>query len=175
MCENERLKETADNEQTNQSIFNIRDYNLNMGYYTDYSGKIRVILDSAGIYNLDRIRVSSMNMELYDTYAQERSSQLMEVKSYDDETVKGDIDLEDKGILFISITKPGNWNAYIDDKRVNKISGANIAFMGVEVPAGKHSIELRYDNRVEKIGIMASLAGLIIGIAVALILRRKSK
>ena len=57
----------------------------------------------------------------------------------------------------------------------DKISGANIAFMGIEVPAGKHSVELSYDNRVEKIGIMASLAGLIIGIAVALIFRRKCK
>lgn len=174
-CENERLKEAADNEQTNQSIYNVRDYNLNMGYYTDYSGKIRVTLDGEGIYSLDNIRISSMNMEIYDTYARERSRQSMKVESYDDKTVKGSIDMEDKGVLFISITKPGNWNVYIDDKKVDKISGANIAFMGVEVPAGKHSIELRYDNRVERIGMMASLAGLIIGIAVALILRRKSK
>lgn len=174
-CENERLKEAADNEQTNQSIFNIRDYNLNMGYYTDYSGKIRVTLDGEGTYKLDRIRVSSMNMEIYDTYAQERSRQLLDVVSYDDQTVEGTVDLEEKGFLFISITKPGNWNVYIDGMLTDKISGANIAFMGIEVPAGKHSVELSYDNRVEKIGIMASLAGLIIGIAVALIFRRKCK
>ena len=74
-----------------------------------------------------------------------------------------------------NLTKPGNWNAYIDGIKADKISGANIAFMGIEVPAGKHSIELRYDNRVEIIGMIASLTGLIIGISVALILRRKSK
>lgn len=174
-CENERLKETADNEQTNQSIYNVRDYNLNMGCYEGYSGKIRVTLDSEGTYNLDRIRISSMNMELYDAYAKERSRQLMEVESCDDTTVKGTVDLKDEGFLFISITKPDNWNAYVDGKKADKISGTNIAFMGIEVPAGKHSIELRYDNRVEKIGMMASFAGLIIGIAVSLILRRKSK
>lgn len=172
-CENERLSESADNEQTNQSIYNVRDYNLNMGYYDGYSGEIRVTLSEAGEYSFDDIRISSMNMDIYDKYAGERSQELYRVEEYDDSSVKGTVDLQEKGIVFFSIASCGNWDVYVDGSKADKIVGTNVAFMGVEADRGHHEIELRYNNSLAVKGMITSLAGLVIGLAIALIHRRK--
>lgn len=173
-CENERLRETVDNEQTNQSIYNVRDYNLNMGYYDGYNGTIKVSFLQSGEYTFDDIRISSMNMDIYDKYAKARSNEPFKIESYDNKSVKGTVDLDKDGFVFFSITKSNNWDVYVDGQKTNKICQANIAFMGAQVEKGHHQIELRYEDKSAKIGAVATLVGILIAIVIALIYRRKS-
>ncbi|MCQ2546190.1 MAG: YfhO family protein [Clostridia bacterium] len=174
-CTNESVRESADNELTNQSIFNIRNYDLNMGYYDGYSGTIKVSLSDTGTYRFDRIHISSMNMDLFDRYAAERSAEPFNVESYDAKAVKGSVDLDSDGIVFFSIARNSNWDVYVDGQKAEKIGRANITFMGTEVGAGHHEIELRYNDDIARLGLLMSLAGLAVGIIIALLHRRRTK
>ena len=54
-----------------------------------------------------------------------------------------DADMEGEGWIVTSITAWKGWRAYVDGRRV-KTQFANHAFLGVYVPRGRHSVELRY-------------------------------
>src|SRR5581483_6020059 len=57
------------------------------------------------------------------------------------------IDVESQGHAFLvaTVTRHKNWRATIDG-RPARLLPANLAFQGLEVPAGRHRIEMRYRN-----------------------------
>ncbi len=63
--------------------------------------------------------------------------------SYTDTTVKGTITAKEDGLMYTSIIYDRGWSAYVDGKKVETKS-INDALLGVPVPAGTHTIELRY-------------------------------
>ena len=66
-----------------------------------------------------------------------------QVDSYTDTHFKGSINLStDKTVLF-SIPYDAGWSVYVDGKRVDTFVWKN-ALLCVDVPAGTHSLELRY-------------------------------
>ena len=66
-----------------------------------------------------------------------------QVDSYTDTHFKGSISLSsDKTVLF-SIPHDAGWSVYVDGKRVDTFVWKN-ALLCVDVPAGTHSLELRY-------------------------------
>jgi uncharacterized membrane protein YfhO len=52
------------------------------------------------------------------------------------------------------------WKAYLDGK-ATKLWRANYAFQSVEVPAGEHRLELVYEDRAFKLGLILSVSGLL--------------
>jgi hypothetical protein len=52
------------------------------------------------------------------------------------------------------------WKAYVDGRPV-KLWRANYAFQGLEVPAGRHEVTLRYEDRLFHFGAILSCVGLI--------------
>jgi uncharacterized membrane protein YfhO len=78
------------------------------------------------------------------------------------------------GLLVTSEVYYPGWNAYVDGERV-EVERANFLFRAVPVPAGEHTVELRYESRSLRAGILISflttlaLAGLS---AVRLAIRR---
>ena len=136
---------------------------------------VRYILDRGGKYHFGDLRVSSMNMDVYDKYAAKRSKEPFKVSEYDDKSVKGTVDLSKDGILFLSIASNTNWDVYVDGEKADKLTGANIAFMGTGLKAGTHDVELKYNNRMQRKGIVLSLAGLLIALGIAFIFRRRNR
>ena len=53
------------------------------------------------------------------------------------------------------------WQAYVDG-HATRLWRANYAFQAVEVPAGRHRIELRYQDTAFRAGLLISAAGLLI-------------
>jgi uncharacterized membrane protein YfhO len=49
------------------------------------------------------------------------------------------------------------WKARVDD-RAAPIRRANYTFQAVEVPAGKHTVTLQYEDKVFRLGLAISLA-----------------
>jgi hypothetical protein len=64
-------------------------------------------------------------------------------------------------MVVISQTYYPAWKAYIDG-RPSKLWRANYAFQALEVPAGRHSIQLRYEDGVFYAGAMISGLGILI-------------
>jgi hypothetical protein len=63
-------------------------------------------------------------------------------------------------LVVISQTYYPAWKAYVDGQPV-KLWRANYAFQALQVPAGRHQIELRYEDRTLLIGAILSALGLL--------------
>lgn len=53
------------------------------------------------------------------------------------------------------------WKAFIGEREL-PIRRANHAFQAVEIPAGRHTIQLRYVDNAFQLGVVLSLAGLLL-------------
>ena len=147
-AKNEFVNEMADNKINNQAIPFIRDYDLNMGYYDSYKdGRIKITLSNKGTYHYEDLRVSAMDASLFDKYEGQLSADRLQIESCGDEEVNGTVSCKRPGVLFLSISDYHNWKIYIDGERADRIDDLNIAFTGLMVPAGDHSIKLVYVNR----------------------------
>ena len=75
--------------------------------------------------------------------------------------------------IVVSETAWKGWRAYVDGRRV-EIQIANLAFLGVFVPAGDHNVRVVYLPHAFVIGRTISVATLIILIALMLLQRFQS-
>ncbi len=84
------------------------------------------------------------------------------------------IDVESFGnaYLVMSVTPHKYWTVTIDGKRVDA-RVTNIAFQGIDVPAGKHRIEMRYRNTIAVAAMQISGGSAAILLLAAFIRRRK--
>ena len=83
-----------------------------------------------------------------------------------------DADMHGNGWIVISESAWRGWRAYIDGRRV-RFQYANIAFLGVYVPQGKHHIRLIYWPETFVIGRAISGVSLL-GVGVLIFVRRRS-
>ena len=172
--ENEYIQELASNKRGNQTIPNIRDYTLNMGYYEKYhGGKIKIRFWSPGTYKYDKIQLTAMNAGLFDETIAELSNKRYNISSFSNSQVEGTVDSEKDGILFLSIIEPERWDCYVDGKKTEIIPNTDIAFAGVEIPRGHHDVSLKLNNSLYVMGLPITIIGLILLAASELIRRRK--
>jgi hypothetical protein len=80
-------------------------------------------------------------------------------------------EMEGDGWIVVSNSAWQGWRAYVDGKRV-KLQRANVAFLGIHVPKGSHTIRLVYLPRSFVIGRAITLAALA-GIAAFMLWRRR--
>jgi hypothetical protein len=71
------------------------------------------------------------------------------------------------GYLIVSDTWYPGWRAAIDNQSVELLH-ANYLFRGVQVPAGRHEIEVYYQPRWLNLGGLASLSGIIVWIVLVI-------
>jgi hypothetical protein len=77
------------------------------------------------------------------------------------------------GVLVLLDTFAEGWWATVDGARAT-LYPANVAFMGVGVPAGEHEVAFRYEPRSVRLGLWMSLAGWgVVGILGVWSLRRR--
>lgn len=73
------------------------------------------------------------------------------------------------GMLFLNQNFNPNWEAYINGERT-EILKANVALMAFEVPKGKHSIEIKYENQIVEIAFYISMLTFFLGAIISLII-----
>ena len=175
-CRKDDKQAEASNQKNNQTIPGIVDYDLNMGYYDNFTGRLRITFSKAGRYEFDKLYVSAMSTELFDKYAEERCESVYKVTDRTSTKVTGSLNAKSDGWLFLSIPVNTNWNVFIDGGQVAEIHNANIAFFATPVTKGEHTVEMRYDHHNRNIALAVSGAGLLLMTALGildLIRRRK--
>lgn len=170
-------KSVANNKKNNQTISGIEDYDLNVGCYDKFSGKIRIKFEKAGKYTFDKFYVSAMSTSNYDKFAAERLTGKYNITSYNDNEVRGTVDAKDTEFVYFSVPFNNNWNIFVDGKKAEKITDANLAFMAVKVDKGKHDIKLVYKSADRTAAYVISLSGiaLVILISIMHIMMRNRK
>ena len=162
------------NEKSRQGIDGLKDHDMSMGRCSG-NEEITVTLSEAGTYTYDDFYLSAMSTDFYDACAQECMENSLDVSSYDNRSVTGTVDTADDGILFLSIPAYDNWDIYVDGQKAERIDDLDVTFTGVAVPAGKHDITLKYNNRFVRYGGVVSATGLIMLIISRIAARRRRK
>ena len=83
-----------------------------------------------------------------------------------------DVESFGKGFLVMSVTTDKYWTVTVDGKPVQPLV-TNIAYQGIEVPAGKHRVEMRYRNTLAAGGAKISIAAAVLLLIAALLPRRR--
>jgi len=84
------------------------------------------------------------------------------------------IDVESFGrsFLVMSVTTDKYWTIMIDGKPVKSLV-TNIAYQGIDVPAGRHRVEMRYRNTLAAGGAKISIGAAVLLLAAALVPRKR--
>lgn len=85
----------------------------------------------------------------------------MEVISWKDDYILGEIETDDDIVLSISIPDFNGWTLWVDGVET-EMQSVNIGFMGVELSKGTHKIELKYFPKTLKLGAIISVCAILI-------------
>lgn len=88
--------------------------------------------------------------------------------NFANQTVSIQTDAPAQTMVVIAQTYYPAWKAYVDGQ-ATKLWRANYAFQAVQVPAGRHRIELRYEDKLFLIGALLSGLGIVICVSLWLI------
>jgi hypothetical protein len=97
------------------------------------------------------------------------------VHKYTETANSATIDVESfgQGFLVMSVTPHKYWRIIMDGQRVPAIV-TNIAYQGIIVTPGRHTIVMRYSNELVQVGLAISLVSILVLVSVAVIARRRS-
>ncbi len=157
----------------NQAFTDVKDYIANLGYYKSTKGKITIDFKAIGDYTYDSIEVVAVSQENYDTQVKILENNRLKVSTMHDNYIKGTVNAENDGLLYLSIPYNDGWKVYIDGKEQETFV-ADIAFTGVNIDKGKHTVELIYRPVGFKAGLLMSITGIIV-LAVILIYKRMKR
>ena len=169
------VKRLLNTEGEMTGIRDVDDYMVNIGYRENWSGDITCSFETMGYYTFDSIEVIAVPQNSFDLQAGVLEQNRLNVAEYGHNRVMGSIDTQKGGILFLSVIQHDGWRVFVDGKETDQIYHANTAFMGVEVPAGKHSIELVYRPLWFRETMILFLTGILIVVIIEILYMRRRK
>lgn len=111
--------------------------------------------------DLDSICAYTINMDEYKKIINTLSKEQLNITSYGDDYIYGDLKCTTDGMVLTSIPYDKGWNIIVDGKKVPSRSFSN-ALLTFNVSAGNHSIKLNYFPYGLKTGIAISIVSIII-------------
>lgn len=116
-------------------------------------------------YCYKNIKASEANASLYMATFDERAYQsvyeqlregMLQIEEFDDGYVRGTVDVREGQTLFTSIPYDEGWRLTVDNQEAEyyKVCGA---FIGIDLDAGGHLIELQYVPRGLELGIIVTI------------------
>src|ERR1700757_818996 len=117
--------------------------------------------------------VATFSFEKYNQYVNELKKDSLIITQFKESDIKGDITVASPKILFFSIPFDEGWKATINNTDA-KLYRVNAGLTGLKLPAGKNSIELKFEPRLMKKGLLVSIIALVIFIALLIMDKIKS-
>lgn len=157
----------------NQGFSDVKDFIANLGFYKSTSGEITIDFKAIGEYTFDSIDVVAVSQNNFKNQVRELEDNRLKVSVLHDNYIKGTVNAEDDGTLYLNIPYNDGWKVYVDGEE-QKTYIADIAFTGLDIDKGKHTVELKY----RPVGFYGGLIMSIIGIAVfiiILVLKKQTK
>ena len=149
------------------------DYNNNLVYLGTFENEnftIRVEYDDPWYLKVSEVSFAGLDMDKMQSIVDKHADDYCETSYTSDSlTVK----LNGSGVnnmALIPVVYSDNWNVKVNGKKVKAKSVCGL-FTGVDIHAGENVIEMTFEPKGKKAGILISLATLIMMIASALILK----
>ena len=116
--------------------------------------------------NTMTVRAAIVNEEVFRKGYDILAASTLELTKFSTTRVEGNISCNRDGLLYTSIPYNGNWKATVDGKEadIHLVGGAMIA---LELTKGDHEIVFTYENKSFTIGLLVSIACLLIFLGLA--------
>ena len=154
-------------ENDERGFSDIDDITVNFGNGGKETDVIKVILKRLPM-NVPDVHISYDDLSVYavpNSSYQKAAEALvpgkLNIETFDNDYIKGTVNAEKDGILYLSILDNNGWDVYVDGKKAEKREEVDIAFSGVDLKKGSHTIELKYHTNGFMLGILVSLCGII--------------
>lgn len=154
-----------------------KEFLFNLGYHEEAIDSCKLEFTAAGMLKYDDIAIYVQPMDRYP--AQVASLKENTLKNVVTETnkVTGDITLDTDKMLCITLPYQAGWTAYVDGAKT-PIQRINYQYMGLNLNAGDHHIELRYQLPGIRYAFLitgAGIAAFLLIILFNLVRRRRKK
>jgi uncharacterized membrane protein YfhO len=121
-------------------------------------------LDQAGLPQMTHFNQTliepAYTMESYMSDVNQRRSSVLSINHFDNNHVKGEIKLDRPKMLFFTLPFDPGWSVAVNGQPA-ELSRVNIGFSGLWLPAGEHTIELRYHLPHFKASLIVSILSII--------------
>ncbi len=148
------------------------DFLCNMGYNTDGLSQIRLTFPYKGTYTIDDLYVVCQPMAGIEDQVQHLKEISVDTLDFSCNHITASVTSDAPRFLVFSVAYSDGWTAYVDGQRTALVP-ANTMYMGLELPTGSHSIELRYRTPYLGLGIGLSVLSLLLVIGAYIYSRRK--
>ena len=116
----------------------------------------------------------AFDQELFDTVFNSLNDEGLNIESYDDTHIKGTVTAKEAGMMLTSIIYDRGWDVFVDGKKV-ELKSWNEAVIAFDVPAGTHTIELKYAPDGFYIGLALSIVSALLIVVIYFIEKKASK
>ena len=147
---------------------------VNLGYADTAAHTVTISFNAAGIYTFDDLQIVTQTHQNFDTWVQQRASQALQDVVQGCNLLTGSIDVSEDSTLLLTVAYSSGWSAFVDGKPA-QILEADTGFMGIDLPAGHHDVELRYQTPGLLVGFVVTGLGCVILGTLAAILNVKEK
>lgn len=142
------------------------DFLINFGYSKNAKKSVTITFKKKGIYSVQDFEIYCQPMDDYNRQINALKEDILQDVNFKTNKISGNISLNNKKILCLSIPYSTGWTAYVDGKKT-EILPANTMFMALPLSEGNHNIILKYCTPGLKAGIAISLAGLVLCIVLS--------
>lgn len=129
-------------------------------FNNDDTFNIKIVDKNGNLKNV-QLFAYKFNYKLYEKEISKLSERQLNIIEFSSTNIKGTID--GSGTLFTSIPYSKYWKIYVDGNKVETYKIFD-AFLGVDISAGNHFIEIKYEVDTFKYGIFISSCTLLISI-----------
>lgn len=157
------------------SYYNGRDdFCADMGYMQEPQTSITITFPFAGVYTFAELEVICQPMDAYAEQVAALGADTLHDLTISDDSVSGTITLSAPQYLCLAIPYSAGWQAYVDGAPA-RLYQANVHDMALALPAGEHTVELRYRTPYFHLGAYLSAAGAAALIPTVLFTERRRK
>lgn len=153
-----------------------QDYILDLGYF-EGEDTITVNIPFEANSGSMRVYACTFNQSIFEQGYKTLSNNVLNITTFDNDTIEGDISTKNNCILYTSIPYDEGWSIFIDDEEIDKDDYLNIGggLLGVKVTKGNHNIKLNYKVKNLRGSMFLSIFSLIIFIIVCIIFKMNDK
>lgn len=138
---------------------NRHDFLVHFGYGEEKKVSLTIRFPREGDYYMEEPEIICQPVQYFEKYVNKRKEAVLENVIWSPNKISGEISLNKKKILCLSIPYSRGWEARVDEK-TSRIMKVNTMFMAIPLEEGTHRIELRYHTPGSRIGSIISLIGL---------------
>ena len=127
---------------------------------TALSGAVTIDLEYANSVQVNELRIYAVPLTEYDKALISLQNNLLTNAKEKQGVITGNINAPQAMTLQIAVPYQEGWQAYVDGQPVDTFA-SGVQYIGLEVPAGEHSITLQYQTPGWNVGVIATIVGIV--------------